>query len=354
MALSTSLFVLAALLPGQAPATDYAHNFRGGNMPSPDRMVLNGVDQLVEATPEEGGLRIKILPNRGKDGAGVQTKFALTGDFEITAAYEILSADKPTTGYGVGVFLTISPANWRAKRAGLARCWTTQNGSGFQPLIIMTEPRQLNRGDWVDTETMKGQLRFRREGAQLYYLVNDEVGKPFREIFHYEYGTDNVDSVRLVANPGTSSAALDVRLLDIQMHWGGLPTHARTDPATAPVAADPATAGTAPETGSEPPSRGWVNTVLVLGLGLTILLVAALGLFLFMRQRQGSPMPESKAAAETLTPAAAPVIASTCSGCGKTLKVKAELAGKKVKCPQCGMAVSVPTATETGSGQVSS
>ena len=30
-----------------------------------------------------------------------------------------------------------------------------------------------------------------------------------------------------------------------------------------------------------------------------------------------------------------------CAGCGKKLKAKAELAGKQVKCPQCGKAVHV-------------
>jgi hypothetical protein len=31
-----------------------------------------------------------------------------------------------------------------------------------------------------------------------------------------------------------------------------------------------------------------------------------------------------------------------CSACGKRLKVKPEMAGKKVKCTQCGKAVPVP------------
>ncbi len=35
-------------------------------------------------------------------------------------------------------------------------------------------------------------------------------------------------------------------------------------------------------------------------------------------------------------------IAFQCPGCGKKLKTKAELAGKKIKCPECGNAVVVP------------
>jgi len=37
-----------------------------------------------------------------------------------------------------------------------------------------------------------------------------------------------------------------------------------------------------------------------------------------------------------------PFIAFTCSGCGKNLKVKAQLAGKSGKCPKCGQTVKVP------------
>ena len=36
------------------------------------------------------------------------------------------------------------------------------------------------------------------------------------------------------------------------------------------------------------------------------------------------------------------MIAFSCSQCGKSLKVKQELTGKKGKCPHCGQAVRVP------------
>ena len=39
---------------------------------------------------------------------------------------------------------------------------------------------------------------------------------------------------------------------------------------------------------------------------------------------------------------AAPLVISFSCTCGKNLKAKAELAGKKVKCSQCGKAVLVP------------
>jgi len=42
------------------------------------------------------------------------------------------------------------------------------------------------------------------------------------------------------------------------------------------------------------------------------------------------------------SPAISPALGFSCAACGKHLKTRAELAGKKVKCPQCGQAVLVP------------
>jgi hypothetical protein len=345
-----SLLVLALLLPGQASGADFVHDFRRGNMPPRDRMVLNGMDSMVEATPEDGGLRIKILANRGKAGAGMQTKFSLTGDFEITASYEILSADKPTKGYGVGVYLTISPAAWKDKRAALARCWTVQGGSGFQPVIIISGPEPINKSGWEKSETMTGQLRLRREEAKLFYLVNEGMEQPFREIFQCDYGKDDIDLVRLVANPGSSPAAIDIRLLDVRMRWGGLPNHDKTAPSLAPPLAPSrappvgtAAGGEAPDAQMNPPSKGRLATSLFVVIVIALSLASALGLVVYVRRRRGTKTPKGDVAAEKAALAMAPrCVAIACAACGKKLKVKAELTGKRVKCPQCRTVMLVP------------
>src|SRR5262245_55553457 len=42
-------------------------------------------------------------------------------------------------------------------------------------------------------------------------------------------------------------------------------------------------------------------------------------------------------------PAADPSkIEATCEGCGRKLKVRAELVGKKIKCPKCGKIMAIP------------
>jgi predicted RNA-binding Zn-ribbon protein involved in translation (DUF1610 family) len=51
---------------------------------------------------------------------------------------------------------------------------------------------------------------------------------------------------------------------------------------------------------------------------------------------------DSAAAAEDQPDAAATSVAFACSGCGKRLKARAQLASKAIKCPQCGAAQVVP------------
>jgi predicted RNA-binding Zn-ribbon protein involved in translation (DUF1610 family) len=55
--------------------------------------------------------------------------------------------------------------------------------------------------------------------------------------------------------------------------------------------------------------------------------------------KESSPAPTKNR--RTAKATSAPILFFACISCGKNLKVKAELAGKKVKCPQCGKPVLV-------------
>src|SRR5262249_38312373 len=88
--------------------------------------------------------------------------------------------------------------------------------------------------------------------------------------------------------------------------------------------------------------RGWLMYALVVGLVLTMLL----GAFVHVRQRKKkaqapaqAPIPGGSASQKAVL---AP-IGAACSGCGKKLRVRAELIGKKVKCPHCATSLRAPT-----------
>jgi RNA polymerase sigma factor (sigma-70 family) len=110
---------------------------------------------------------------------------------------------------------------------------------------------------------------------------------------------------------------------------------------------EPGTAVAAPaDTGLDgAPADGRPRRWLAALVGTALLLALAVGATLYVLKRRRAP--KTPARAEKKSPplpveAKAALVAVACSGCGKRLKVKAALAGKKVKCPHCGQAVPVP------------
>jgi hypothetical protein len=85
-------------------------------------------------------------------------------------------------------------------------------------------------------------------------------------------------------------------------------------------------------------------------LGLCLVSTLSLAAWLALRRRHNAgkippaelvaPQGADKQAGDEPVAAA---IDFSCSGCGKNLKARAALAGKKVRCPQCGQATPIPS-----------
>ena len=78
----------------------------------------------------------------------------------------------------------------------------------------------------------------------------------------------------------------------------------------------------------------------ILGFGVALVLAAALGVWLYARHNRRPGQPPAAGAA---------AVSFACSACGKNLKARVELAGRKVKCSGCGQAVAVPMTEPAGS-----
>jgi outer membrane protein assembly factor BamB len=84
-------------------------------------------------------------------------------------------------------------------------------------------------------------------------------------------------------------------------------------------------------------SKEWLAVAGLAGLALT---VAGVGWLVASRRRPGKrPLPAPARGAPAGVQAAAPAVSFVCSACRKKLRVKTQLAGKRVKCPGCGAAV---------------
>jgi hypothetical protein len=195
------------------------------------------------------------------------------------------------------------------------------------------------------TDAMAGQLRLVRSGRSLRYLVSDGPGQEFREIWYQKnFGDEDLEFLKFgVTDSGEPGNPVDARLIDLRVRLGPVPA----DNAFAPAPlAEPAPVIVSPlvpvdQEGKDRPDRSLL-VILLVGLGLTLVVGISLATwYMLHQQRNSSSLPENVEEAEVIEEELPPVVI-TCSNCGKQLKVVSALAGKRVKCSQCGKGIPVP------------
>jgi hypothetical protein len=309
-----------------APETKYAKefyfDFRG--KPLPDELAVVGKESDSFVKPEPQGLRVRLPAERESFfPVGVATQFSVQGDFEITATVEVLQADVPKKGFGVGATLYINKVEPTTEGTNLGRLMRPGGDR------IMWDRRYDNVGDKPKfaggdepcTDKLV-RLRLRRSGAQLAYLwaVGAEGGE-FKKLTQNHFGDDDVKQVSLRAATGQQPLSVDVRLIDLRIRSAG----ATALPPVAVAALPPASS--APGT---PPPRTWLVAVLLTGLALLLVFFLGLAAWILLLRRRAP-------AAATANP-----LSFACPKCDRTLQVGPDLAGKKVKCKKCGTIVPVP------------
>src|SRR5262249_11352616 len=110
-----------------AAAGELYQDLRGESELRPGLKWMGGGGKYRSPAPEGLGgtvaaMRRDLNPIRGGG------RFQLEGDFEVVGTYELLSADRPTKGYGVGVDLFIEVGPERRRLAKVARYNTVARG----------------------------------------------------------------------------------------------------------------------------------------------------------------------------------------------------------------------------------
>jgi hypothetical protein len=248
------VFTAAARAADDLPTVLY-QDYRGRPLPAELTLVNVQKEKLVQVEPE--GVRIKIPKTwiHPFGGVGFRTASGFKGDFEVTTTFEILQAEAPPSGYGVGVRL------FAGMRGGLGAsiCRLVKPG-GKQVVACDTLSK------WVDvspcTDTV-GRLRFRRTGTTLSCLwAPGTQGDDFQEKQHVVFGTEDIEGIWLVALTGRTPSNVDVRFRDLRVRGQRLDD--------SPVI----------ET-----SGGWLLAALL--IGLAVFLAFAVNLWLYVRRRRG-------------------------------------------------------------------
>jgi hypothetical protein len=317
--MKTATVVLLFALAVPAAAEEFRYEFRGGDYRRLFRLENPKGEEFL--TSEAEGLRWRYTADNSPTRAvGIYWRTAVHGDFVTTARYEVLHADRRPDGFRPGPELYLmldTPA-----RDGVVLA--VQDTILFQHLTNNQAgkryPKHLGRCP-AGPASERGRLRLAREGATIFASVAAGNGDQVIEMGRADVGTADVRMVRFGALPGDEAAPnLDLRLREFVL-----------------TIKEPGQAGNVAAALQEarvaigPVGRVW----LVVALGVVIVLVlAALATLVAVKLRRRVPGRTPHAAAQ-------PVIVIGCPHCGRTLKARAALAGKRVKCPDCDGAVAV-------------
>jgi hypothetical protein len=278
-------FGLAYAEGGDSKAVNYkedvVQDLRKKNDVSSEFMLVGG-EAVQYAVHEQEGLHINLPAKRKATAAvGLQAKIRVSGDFEITGAYELLAADapvKPQNVVGVNMFIMQGPDGKRFARLG--RSGTAQD---HVYVVGHNDPEQKPKAQRFPTTEKGGQLRLVREGSVLTYLVKDGTTGKFKELFTTEFGTDYLTAVRFVVTTEDKPLAADARLLELRIRSGGQVADAPTVAPEKP--GEPKTA----ETAQTSASRGWLIAALLIGVALVVMLAVVIGVWLLMRRAAAKP-----------------------------------------------------------------
>jgi len=315
-------------LAGAASAADtkvesfqeYYLSFQGNPANSTGFKLLGpNAEECVRFEPD--GLRLRLPPGQ-RPNTGLATGILVKGDFEITVDFEVLQEPNPAGGsdrqtrFGLNVVLD-KPG------LGQASFSRTVFGKGIQFSIWLSlhevAGQAQQRRRYVPTEGKAARLRLVRSGSVLSYYGSAGPTKDFALLQEYPFSAEDLKDVRLVGSTGEANASLDVRVSDLHIRAESLPN----------VPGLPTTS--LPRSGG----KGWLAVAGILGLAFPFVL----GGWLYLRQRRRAAKTSERAsvAHQRAKPSAAtPMTTFPCAACGKSLKAKAEWAGKKLKCPQYG------------------
>ncbi len=330
LALATLLAVLwflrlSDMLPGQlAPAQQahvaaFYHDFRGGRA-LPAGFRLTGADAAVTAQPEDAGFRITVPANQEQRvRVGLEMFPIVEGDFEITAGYEILHADRPQSGEGVGFEFYIGTAPM-VDGLGVLRLARLFEGDVYMVSRSTNQDGKIQfKHTFKPTQATSGRMRMTRRGAEVAVSAAEGAADDFRELCRYDLGPEDVGVIWLNAFVGASPHGVDLRIIDLKIQAGEVVADSVVPPA------DPGAAITG--------SRGWLTAVILMGFVVTI---SFIGLWRYLRRARPAASGNDDRTIEVPTLAAADrLVPIACPGCAKALRVKTDVVGKKVKCPKC-------------------
>jgi serine/threonine protein kinase len=219
-ALVVRLIALRAPAPTSAPSLEsrastsrtwqtFDQDFRGGHFNNQRFQRIAPLDLSNAISPEATGLRLRVPAGFGRP-IGVATRFGVRGDFEITATFELVPGRPPESGFGMGAELLVKPVGGWQTLASMGRYRRAQDSIYAMSHFVRTGEQSHHEGAFPATRATSATFRLVRVGTLLRYEVADGDSHAYRELFRAEFGSQDVDLIRLAATPGGSPEAVEV------------------------------------------------------------------------------------------------------------------------------------------------
>jgi hypothetical protein len=224
--------VVAVLLASAGQmGEEFYQDFRRGSGVHP-ALSLFGPNATQVTSGEAQGLRITLPANRpDKAAVGVSPRFAISGDFEITVGYEILSADEPPSGLGAGVGVWGQIRSDPPQAMSVACLQRPEKGTGFVAQFAHERTpdgkRDFKQKLLASGAAKKGRLRLARTGSDLSFLVAEGESDTFEELHRVSVRPDDVKPLRITASTNNAACGVSIRLVDLRIRADQLPGAAR-------------------------------------------------------------------------------------------------------------------------------
>lgn len=221
--MSTTWLVLLTVALGQMN-DEFHQDFRSGDLhPGLSRFGPN-VDRVMR--DDSGGLRIALPPNRASgEAVGIEPRFRVSGDFELTLTYELLDVKPPESGMGSGVKIWAKVDGSQFQAVTLSHMLTPAGESVFEALLATGDvpaEREFQRNRQPAT-ARRGRLRISRQADSLSFLVAEDRSEEFQQLHSAVAFTGDLMGLRISANTSGATSALTVRLVDLQIRADALP-----------------------------------------------------------------------------------------------------------------------------------
>jgi hypothetical protein len=175
-----------------------------------------GPDAVRRLTRDTQGIHF-CLSDAARDSGqvGLFSYFALAGDFEVTATFELLSAPAPRKGYGTSCGIALDADGHtvslvRGQQVGKRPGYLANEGRLLEGSMKYTDL------EYQPTTITRGRLILRREGTSLICLVSAKPATDPEELCRVEF-PGIIRKVRLFADPGGSPNVLDARLTKVRI-----------------------------------------------------------------------------------------------------------------------------------------